>query len=611
MSDNSNLKSQMEITKEVEADAKKLAEKYHVDASRVADILAKTMITEEWNPIAGCRFISLRVRKEARYWPLLEEALPEMGEEALDLFEAEPPDVLSNMLMWPYRLMWSGLPVYTREGLIYLTEAFIQNQEVNREHLIATGYRDKVLWEKFPWLEERLGNLYPVKAPVTVERTKELPGKLSYTWSTTDGESCSYEEAPIFDVISPEQAEDIEQLRPELFARRLEALRRLLSILKEGPYDVLDGPSATSVLDLYQDVDLNLLVLMDNLLSGKGKVPNAKPGRRKSIVMTGGFSNILEVACHYVSESTVGLYHETKTIFWNSFSEARNGRPQFNGTPFAAISQLSSDEYALLGKLTALIIEQNHLTDEEKLRLIGEIKSRPGGTQTPLLPEIENSLALAAGQIEDSYGGNCSKDNFFIKRGTIWRICYGAEFVTVPDQRGLCYIANLLDVPNEFISAHDLMVACRLIGGPIVDSSKRNQKPMAPYVEGVNVSEGGIDDLADSKTLKNLKERLGILKKQKQSKLGANSNAYVKDIEDEIREIRNYIKETTGKGGKPRQVNDSAAKWKNTVYQAIKRTIENVACYHPLLGDHLRSAIERKGDFTYRPFEKTTWTVET
>ncbi|MCB2189822.1 MAG: hypothetical protein KQJ78_25695 [Deltaproteobacteria bacterium] len=603
MSDNSNSLA-------IQADAKKLAEQYHVDASRVTDILAKTRITEEWNPIAGYKYVENKVKDRARYWPLLEDALEDMGPKALDLFEADPPDVLSNRLMWLYRLMWSGLPVYTREGLIYLTEAFIQNQEANREHLIATGYRDRVLWEKFPWLEERLGNLYPVKAPTNIEPTKEFPGQLTYTWSTSEGESCSYEDAPIFDVISPEQAEEIEPLRPELFARRLEALRRLLSILKEGPYDELDGPSATSVLDLYQDVDLDLLVLVDNLLSGKGKVPNAKPGRRKSIAITGGLSNILEVACHYVSESTVGLYHETKAIFWNSFSEAKNGRPQFNGTPFAAISQLTSEEYALLGKLTALIVEQNHLTDEEKLRLIGEIKSRPGSTQTPLLPEIENLLTPVAGQIEGSYNGRCANDNFFVKRGTIWNICYGTEFVTIPDQRGLGYIAYLLDAPNKSISAHSLMFACGLIKASKIDIGKRNKKSMSPYVDDSPVSDYGIDDLADPSTIRNLKERVDFLQEQLKTKHKANSNAEVSDIKAELEFIRNYIKQSTGKSGKSRKVGDSHAKYTNTVYQAIKRCIGQIHRYHSALANHLDDSIERKTDFVYRPVEQTTWLVE-
>ena len=139
--------------------------------------------------------------------------------------------------MWLYRLRRPDLPVYTHDGLIRLTEAFIQNQEDNREHLIATGYRNKVLWEKFPWLEDRLGTLYPTKPYSSVTPTMENPGELTYSWATTGTngqlEPCSYEDVPIYDVLIDEDVEFIGELRSRLFNLRLLVLKSLLGVLRE------------------------------------------------------------------------------------------------------------------------------------------------------------------------------------------------------------------------------------------------------------------------------------------------------------------------------------------------------------------------------------------
>ena len=220
-------------------------------------------------------------------------------------------------------------------------------------------------------------------------------------------------------------------------------------------------------------------------------------------------------------------------------------------------------------------------------------------------------LAPVAKQIGNYYSGRCSHDNFFVKRDTIWHICFKETFVTIPDQRGLCYIAHLVDTPNEFISAHELMFVCGLIDSPMTDKGKKNKKPIAPYIEGVYISDHGIDDLTDAQSIRKIKARVDYLKEKLKARIKRNSNADIRDIEDELMSIKDYIKESTGKGGKPRKVGDSYAKWTNTVYQAIKRSIGQIHRYHSVLANHLDESIERKNDFRYRTAEHILWIVET
>ena len=80
----------------IKSDAQQIADKYGVDADRVVAILVRSQITEQWNPIKGCTFIPRRLKKEARYWPPLDEALDQMGQAALDLFEDVAPDIFEQ-----------------------------------------------------------------------------------------------------------------------------------------------------------------------------------------------------------------------------------------------------------------------------------------------------------------------------------------------------------------------------------------------------------------------------------------------------------------------------------------------------------------------------------
>ena len=610
MSDNSNLKSQMEITKEVEADAKKLAEKYHVDASRVADILAKTRITEEWNPIAGCRFISLRVRKEARYWPLLEEALPEMGEEALDLFEEVPPDILSDRLLWLYRLMWSGLPVYTREGLIRLTEAFIRNQYENQASLIATGYRVSILWEKFPWLEDRLGNLYPTKAPSSIKPMMENPGKLTYSWATAQNEPCSYEDAPNYNVLDSELITAIERMRPELFDMRLKALNRLLAALKDDQYDDQENIIYTDIVDLFGELPNDILIVADNLMSGKGKVPNAKPGGRKHLNTTGGLTDILEVARHYIAEAQIGLYHNTKEILWDSYSDGKDGDPQFASTPFSAMQHINpKDCYAIFGELVALLVEQNQLTNDMKLVTINALAKRLPNMQSGLEPYIDNALSPIVEQLTASIGKNQQEGNIFIRCEGIWKVRYEGKEEIIPNRKGLCYIALLLEQPDIYFDALKLLTDCRQISMPADDIKKAAIFEDLP--DDYESHDNGYDDLVDDDTIIAVKEEKRRLKEQISLQLSKDQNADISEIKEKLTAIDKYLTQVTRISGRPRRVGRVSNKAIENVAQNIRRSRQLITQYFPAVGEHLQKYIKRNIDWSYRPTIQIKWKVRT
>lgn len=608
MSDNSNSFSEMKETQAIQADAKRLAEKYHVDASRVADILAKTRITEEWNPIAGYKYVEKKVRDRARYWPLLEDALQEMGEKALGLFEEVAPDILSDRLLWLYRLMWNDLPVYTREGLIRLTEAFIKNQHENKASLIATGYREKILWEKFPWLEERLGNLYPTKSPASIEPAMENPGKLNYAWATHDNEPCPYENAPTYDVLDDELAWAIEQSRPELFDLRLEALGRLLTALRDEQFDDPENRMYQEIIDLFNDQHIDILVLTDNLISGKGKIPNAKPGGRKHINSTGGLTDILEVSRHYIAESKAELYHNTKEVLWNSYSESNNGAPQFASTPFSAMQQVDpKDCYAIFGELVSVLVEQNQLTDDMKLSTISALAKRLPNMQSGVEPYLDNILSPVVNQLKASIDDSNLEGNIFIRCEGIWKVRYEGRKVIIPDLKGLCYIALLLDKPDTYHPALKILAGCKQISATA--SQEEQDAIYEDLPENFIPHDSGYDDLADDDTIRKVKdERRKVVGQIK--KLGKDKNADVAELKEKLEAIDKYLNQVAYTDGTSRRTGKVKDKAKLNVSQNIRRTRERIRDdYYPALGEHLIKFIKLDLDWSYRPRVMIEWKV--
>ena len=592
----------MKLPKKSKADSKKLAEQYHVDASRVADILAKTRITENWNPIAGYRYVEKKVRDRARYWPLLEDALEDMGPKALDLFETDPPDVLSNRLMWLYRLMWHDLPVYTREGLIRLTEAFVNNQEDNKEHLIATGYRNKVMWEKFPWLDERLGNLYPTKPYESFAPVLEKPGELSFSWATLDSGGskvqCSYKEAPIFDVLDTEQSQYIEQLRPELFDLKVIILRRLLAILKAGPLDDPENQNFKEILSMIQEHDIGVLILTDNMLSGKGRVPNSRPGGRKRTCYPGGMTGIIDVAKHYITEAQTGFYHETKEFLWPTFIEDRDGNQKFNSTPFAVMRE--ADPGMIKRKLDGLckgLIKSSDCLDNLDLIVLGNdelmVRLKGDGLSVALKNHLKSTRDSFL--FKPKYA-DAEIPNRFLKDGDYWFIKYKSKEIILRGLVGLCCIAHILIRQSHGIDAGNLLALCGT---------------KADYTHETSI------ESVDKKTIQQTFTKQLKLKNKINKLRNEEPDIDVTELEIKHDALDNYLKENA------RWIKDNNGDMKpvpkhiggdntgaNDISKNLDRAYKALDKSHKVLSNHLRKYIKRhKFKFYYEPEPEIEWNV--
>lgn len=508
--------------------------------------------------------------------------------------------------MWLYRLMWNDLPVYTREGLIRLTEAFIRNQEDNKEHLIATGYRNKVLWEKFPWLEERLGNLYPTKTYESFAPVPERPGELSFSWATLDSGGskvqCSYKEGPIFDVLDAEQAQYIERLRPELFALKMTILHRLLAILKAGPLDDPENQNFREILGLIEEHDIETLILTDNILSGKGRIPNARPGGRNRICYPGGLTGILDVASHYITEAKTGLYDQTKKTLWKSYSESDKGDQRFNGTPFAAIREMESIKVSQnLDQLGQLLVRQSADIDEIQLILAdeSEILVRIRGKKLSLVSD--NLL----GDVRDKYGARVDESkldvpNKFLWRGVGWIIEYGGDITIGENIDGFCYNAHVLYYHMEHkkrISGEDLYQYC--VSKCNIPKSK--PEAMTTYKDItalINEKKKCIDEIKD--------------------RLRKNNDANIADLTRKISDIEIVLRRTTrpvkGKtGNTKRQPRFSSTKHSigSAISQSRKRAFNSMLARNATIALHFRNCIRRRNFmYGYEPEEPTEWLVE-
>lgn len=287
-----------------------------------------------------------------KFSPSLEEALNYLPSEyALDLFEKEDLTFLSKKEDFIKEINKGYLPFYTLDELVHVLEDFIFQLEQGSKFIIKTGYPTQT-FIKHTFLDE-FSRCYYIRCPERIEFYNPLfsdsypecwigfnksefwdlisevpylisPTKdvlLKYIW----GEG-SYEEAPLIEGLSSEEAKIIEEAEGRflLFEYKLQILKTILQSLRNKDASDLWKSCLDIFLDYFKKVFAHFLDIEVLYMSIKEKelevfvnirnIGGYTYRRVESPYISGGLSQIDNVIGYFENEIKIGTFSKTKAI---------------------------------------------------------------------------------------------------------------------------------------------------------------------------------------------------------------------------------------------------------------------------------------------------------
>ena len=238
-----------------------------------------------------------------------------------------------------------------------------------------------------------------------------------------------------------------------------------------------------------------------------------------------------------------------------------------------------------------ILTPTSHRPETETLDLI-----RKNGREYLALSEIlhlgQGGRLIATAALADLVGSQLvqsvdAPENSFVKRGDFWEIEYQGQSTKLKDQRGLNYIAYLLDRPGEEVHCVALYQAVNQNVAPVVlDSGSEllDRDSVTKYREQLRSSEAELEEARAHHDL-GRQERL----------------------EDGIEHLKAEIGRAVGLHGVLRTEPGHLKRVRQAVGTAIRRTRKAIKKDHPELAGHLDRAIHLGSYVSYSPSQHISW----
>jgi tetratricopeptide (TPR) repeat protein len=188
-------------------------------------------------------------------------------------------------------------------------------------------------------------------------------------------------------------------------------------------------------------------------------------------------------------------------------------------------------------------------------------------------------------------------EDVFRREGRLWLVRFGGTTIRLGDVKGLQYIAYLLARPGEDV--HVTVLAS-------LDSGEETHPPEATHVSrGLGHAGDILDQRAKSEYGRRLKELHSDLEEARTS--GDASRAEALREETEI--LSDEVRAAFGAHGRPRRSSDVTERIRKAVASRIFASIARLETDHPLLGEHLRTAIHLGAYCSYAPGKTIRWSL--
>ncbi len=184
----------------------------------------------------------------------------------------------------------------------------------------------------------------------------------------------------------------------------------------------------------------------------------------------------------------------------------------------------------------------------------------------------------------------------FVVEGELWRITQGEITFRLTHSRGLSFLAELLRVPGQDVSAVELVVRAGRHGRQ-EDARTAEQGSAVTVRAGL----GDAGELLDAQARSAYKERLGELREELDEAERFNDSGRIQRLREELELLTRELSRAVGLGGRARVAGSHAERARVNVTRAIAAALKKIAAQHPALGEHFARTI-RTGTFcSYAP----------
>jgi len=176
-------------------------------------------------------------------------------------------------------------------------------------------------------------------------------------------------------------------------------------------------------------------------------------------------------------------------------------------------------------------------------------------------------------------GSPVEKEQYaFRKKGEFWELTFDGETISVPETKGLVYMAELIRVPGRQILAADLFFAAH------------RETPLRLGDSGETIDDKARTDYR--RRAQDLRDQLA--EAERHHDLGRRES-----IRAELEQLASQMIAAEGLSGRSRRSQDDRDRIRKSMSMAIKRAIRTIRKHAPALGAHLDQHIHRGYFLTY------------
>jgi len=201
-------------------------------------------------------------------------------------------------------------------------------------------------------------------------------------------------------------------------------------------------------------------------------------------------------------------------------------------------------------------------------------------TITGTLPQ----LLAASGSA--GFGASTGDRNVFRREQDFWVLSFEGKTIRLKHLAGLAHIVELLRAPGKPLDA--LALTGRGGGG-----------------ENTVMASSGIE-MADDQALRAVRAALEE-REQELTRLAKNDWDRRGTLEQEISQLRQYLEQSQGRGGRARKTAGAGEKARKAASAAITRALAEIEQHHPELAGHLRSSVQLGITPIYNPGQEMDW----
>lgn len=565
-------------------------------------------------------------------------------------------------------------PLYSLEELAELTEAFRSHLLHDRELLLRTGL-PRISFEHCLFLHLRLTWLYYVKVPSAISFGRNASGghEASYQWAplvpktviipdvlssqqsvgdlegfhqaagedeyeevADSGKSLSYEDTPLIEGLSADDAARLEAGRAKLFHLKISILEQLVHALRSGTAANLWDHCLPLLTEALTADDVGFYLRIDDFYSNLiPRIGRMVGGGDKLVV--GGLTDLLDVIGHYEKEIVVGAMAQTREaltdlvkldsrrsprlIVENYFQLMGLPERQLVDTAFELFQSLESQEKAFWKRYRRRI---NHALENDfeveivprqkvKRKLPHKFKPEAEGLARPL--KARSEAAQQASQRKAFPLGELltGEDYLFRKAGQSWIIKYEGEMTLPKDAKGLRYIHCLLSYPN---TPFHVLLLVQIVEKPELHPatdvfSKMSREQLAKlHLRSPTPEEAKkiADPILDEQAVKAYKRTCTELKSKLKEALKKGRTKQAEHYREQIEFIETQLRAARGLRRRTRKSVDEGEKARQAVCQDINRSLKAIKEDAPNLSCHLDEALKPLGFYPcYRTDRLIPW----